>query len=78
MKSIIERLEELSYVPVAKYGMAYKAARHLSHSINKVVIGKPAPEIKAITSVGKQFQLSKLRGSTVLLYLASITAAITT
>ncbi len=67
MKAIIERLEEFSLVPVAKYGMAYKAARHLSHSINKVVIGKPAPEIKAITSVGKQFQLSKLRGSTVLL-----------
>lgn len=67
MKAIIERLEEFSLVPVAKYGMAYKAARHLSHSINNVVIGKPAPEIKAITSVGKQFQLSKLRGSTVLL-----------
>jgi hypothetical protein len=67
MRGMIEHLREYNVVPVAKYGTAGKAAKHLSHSINKVVIGKPAPEIKAITSVGKQFQLSKLRGSTVLL-----------
>ena len=67
---IIEQLKNYGQLAVATYGTAHDAAQHLSHLINTVVVGKPAPEINAITSAGEQFQLSKMRGTTVLLVFA--------
>lgn len=49
------------------YDTVATAAARLSYAINQVVIGKPAPEIKMLDIDGKQFHLSDLRGSIVIL-----------
>jgi serine/threonine protein kinase/peroxiredoxin len=66
----IERLRAYQMETVAVYGSASKAANHLSHGINRVIVGKPAPEITATTTTGKVFRLSKLCGTTVVLVFA--------
>ncbi len=68
-KNIINQLRDHQHVVVGVYGTAAEAAQHLSHAINDVIVGQPAPEITADT-LGKPFRLSKLRGTTVVLVFA--------
>ncbi|TWU07799.1 protein kinase domain-containing protein [Stieleria varia] len=65
------RLAKLySDVSVKHYGTGGTAAQRLSHAINKVIIGQPAPELEAFDIDGKPFRLSELRGKHVVLMFA--------
>ncbi|MEZ6138400.1 MAG: protein kinase [Pirellulaceae bacterium] len=67
----LERLARLySDVTVDHYGTGGTAALRLSHAINKVIIGQPAPELEAFDIDGKPFRLSELRGKHVVLMFA--------
>ncbi len=67
----LERLAKLySDVSVEHYGTGGTAAQRLSHAINKVLIGQPAPELEAFDIDGKPFRLSELRGKHVVLMFA--------
>jgi hypothetical protein len=67
----LERLANLySDVAVDHYGTGGAAAHRLSHAINKVIIGQPAPELAGTDLDGKPFRLSELRGKHVVLMFA--------
>jgi serine/threonine protein kinase len=67
----LERLANLySDVAVDHYGTGAAAAHRLSHAINKVIIGQPAPELAGTDIDGKPFRLSELRGKHVVLMFA--------
>ena len=59
-----------SDVAVQHYGTGGSAATRLKHSINRVIVGKNAPEMTATDLDGKPFRLSELLGKTVVLVFA--------
>ncbi len=65
------RLAKLySDVTVDHYGTGGTAAQRLSHAINKIIIGQPAPELEAFDIDGKPFRLSEIRDKHVVLMFA--------
>lgn len=73
-KDLNDKLDQLSTkyfdIEVPTYKTGGNAARRISHAINKVIVGKPAPEIEAVDLDGKMFRLSELRGKNVVLVFA--------
>ena len=73
-KDLNEKLDLLGSkyfdVKVSGYQTAGNAARRISHVINNVVIGKPAPELEAVDLDGNRFRLSELQGKNVVLIFA--------
>ena len=58
------------------YGTAGAAAQRLSHAINKVIVGSPAPEIIAENLDREPFRLSDLKGKITVLVFAQCVGGI--
>ena len=73
-KDLNAKLDQLSGryfdVEVEGYKTAGAAAARLKYAINKVIVGKPAPELQSVDLDGKPFRLSELRGKHVVLLFA--------
>jgi len=63
-----------SDVEVQFYRTGGSASQRLSHAINQVIVGSPAPEIAAADIDGKPFRLSKFRGKIVVLVFTQSTS----
>lgn len=67
-QKLVTLASQFRNIPIQTYGTGGSAASHLSHAVNKVLIGAAAPEILATDLKGKPFQLSKLKGRITVLF----------